>query len=203
MGIITEISNQKHKNRVNIFVDDEFKSGLDVETAVKFCLKVGKEINDVELNNIIIESETNSAFNVALRFLSLTPKSAYEVKQKLIKKGYSDVVISKAIEKLEEYKYIDDEEYSRLYLSSCKNRSKREIENKLRQKGISKEIINILLEDVDDDQEENNAFIYAQKYLKNKQLDEKNKRHLITNLIRKGYSYDIAVKVMNKSCREE
>lgn len=198
MGIITEISQQKNKKRVNLFVDNEFRSGLNVETAVKFGLKTGKYIDDVKLDEIIMESETMSAFDVSLNFLSLMPKSEYEVKQKLFKKGFSKIVIESTIEKLREYHYVDDQEYAKLYISSCSKKSKREIENKLRGKGVKKEIIDELLADVDDELEEENAIIFANKYIKNKVLDEKTKRNLIANLVRRGYSYDLAIKVLDK-----
>jgi len=198
MGIITEISQQKNKKRVNLFVDNEFRSGLNVETAVKFGLKTGRVIDDVKLDEIIMESETMSAFDVSLNFLSLMPKSEYEVKQKLFKKGFSKIVIESTIEKLREYHYVDDQEYAKLYISSCSKKSKREIENKLRGKGVKKEIIDELLADADDELEEEKAIIYANKYIKNKVLDEKTKRNLIANLVRRGYSYDLAIKVLDK-----
>lgn len=203
MGIITEISRQRTKNRVNIFVDNEFKSGLDFESAVKFGLKVGKEIDDEYLNKVIEESETNSAFNVSLNFISAVFKSKYEVKQKLLKKGFTENVIERTLKKLEEYHYIDDYEYAKLYINSVSNKSKREISEKLRIKGVSKDIIQELLSEVDDESEESNAFNYAVKYLKNKILDDKTKRNLIANLMRKGYSYDLTIKILSRIEQED
>lgn len=203
MGIITEISPQKTKNRVNIFVDNEFKSGLSVESAVKFCLKKGMSIDDSKLDEIIEESETNSAFNVSLNFISAMPKSKYEVRQKLYKKGFSSSVIDKAILKLEEYHYVDDYEYAKLYISSISNKSKRELSEKLRIKGISKDIISELLDEIDDENEEQNALTYALKYLKNKELNDKTKRNLFANLMRKGYSYDLVSRVFDKIKSED
>ena len=197
MGIITEISHQRNKKRVNIFVDNEFKSGLELETAVKFGLKVGKVIDDAELENIIQESETSSAFNVALNFISAMPKSKFEVKQKLKKKEYSNDIIENTILKLEEYNYINDFEYAKMYISSVSKRSKREISQKLRAKGISADIISELLLEIDDESEEKNAQQYALKYMKNKDINEKSKSNLVANLVRKGYSYDLSMNVLN------
>ena len=198
MGIITEISQQKNKKRVNIFVDGEFRSGLGIETAIKFGLKSGKVIEDKELEEIIVESETKSAFDVALNYLSLTPKSKYEVKQKLFKKGYSADVIDIALQKLEEYHYIDDESYARVYIDSISKKSKKEIERKLRIKGISKDIIDEIMCNYDDSNEESTATEYAKKYVRNKSIDEKTLKNLIANLMRKGYSYDLSYTIMQK-----
>ena len=198
MGIITEISQQKNKKRVNIFVDSEFKSGLGVETAIKFGLKTGKEINDKELEQIIIESETHSAFETALKFLSTTPKTKYEIKQKLFKKGFIKDVVENALMKLEEYHYIDDESYVKMYIDSVSKKSKTEIQRNLRAKGIEKEIIDTALLEFDELSEEQNAFDYATKYMKNKIVDTKSLRNLMLNLMRKGYSYEISLKMMQK-----
>ena len=187
----------------SIFVDNEFKSGLSVESAVKFCLKKGMSIDDSKLDEIIEESETNSAFNVSLNFISAMPKSKYEVRQKLYKKGFSSSVIDKAILKLEEYHYVDDYEYAKLYISSISNKSKRELSEKLRIKGISKDIISELLDEIDDENEEQNALTYALKYLKNKELNDKTKRNLFANLMRKGYSYDLVSRVFDKIKSED
>ena len=196
MGIITEISQQKNKKRINIFVDGEFKSGLGVETAIKFGLKTGKHINDEELEQIILDSESRSAFDTALNFLSLTPKSKFEVKQKLIKKGFLPIVIDHTIKKLEEYHYVDDEAYARMYVESVSKKSKNELQRKLWQKGIEKCIIDSVIDGVDDSCEENNAIEYARKYLRNKESSDKNLKNLLAGLMRKGYSYELSYKVM-------
>ena len=198
MGVITQISSQKSKKRVNVFVDNIFKSGLSVETAVKFGLKVGKDINDDELDEIILNSETGVAFDVALNFLSATPKSKYEVRQKLFKKGFSIAVIDKAMEKLEEYHYVDDVEYAKIYISSVSKKSKREIIEKLKKKGVEKQIIDNVIVDIADDMDEKNAGIYARKYLNNKEISQKNINNLISNLVRKGYSYELALSVVER-----
>ena len=54
------------------------------------------------------------------------------------------------------------------------------------------------IEEIDDENEEQNAFAYALKYVKNKNFDDKTKRNLFANLMRKGYSYDLVSRVLNK-----
>ena len=71
MGIITKIEDQKNKKRFNIFVDNAFFCGLMKETAILANLKVGKEINEDELNKLIFNSEVKMAFEKALKKLGL------------------------------------------------------------------------------------------------------------------------------------
>ena len=198
MGKITKITAQKNKKRVNIFVDDEFKSGLDAEIAVKFGLKVGEDLDDEYLEFLLDNTELKSAFDVALNFITKTFKTAFEVKKKLYDKGYSTPIVEKTIEKLIEYKYIDDHAYAELFIKSSHKRSKKEIENKLRGKGIDKEIIIDLLNYFSDENEEDNAYEFACKYIKGKELNEKNFNNLIANLMRKGFSFELALKIKNK-----
>ncbi len=205
MGIITEISSQKNKKRVNIFVDGEFVSGLSFECAVKNGLKTGKEIDGTELERIIEESETSSAFEAGLLLISRSAKTEKEVKAKLISKGFSEKVIAGAINKLKEYRYINDAAFSQSFVRSYASKSRREIENKLRQKGVSHDDIQEALSLVDDGTEREKAVHYAEKYMKNKVMNEKTKNNLFAGLARKGFALDIIYGVIEdiKKEREE
>ena len=93
MATITKIEEQKNKKRVNIFVDDAFFCGLNKETAVKFSLKVGKEITEEKLKEACFDSEVKSAFEKASNILGIRMHSKKEIFDKLFKKGYEKQVI--------------------------------------------------------------------------------------------------------------
>ncbi len=83
-------------------------------------------------------------YNSALRFLSYRPRSEKEVRDKLKSKKVESSVIEKIIAKLKEKKFINDEEFARLFVENrlrFKPRSLRLIKIELKQKGISSEII--------------------------------------------------------------
>ncbi len=108
MGKITDISQQKrNKSRVNIFIDDEFVCGMDAVTAAAARLKIGKEISQSELVAAVRDSEINSAFERAVGYLSLSPRSRREIEKYLTDKSYSREVAQAAIERLELYHYIE------------------------------------------------------------------------------------------------
>jgi len=190
MGIITEISCQKNKKRVNIFVDGEFVSGLSFETAVKHGLKTGKEIDQQELEQLIQESEALSAFSAGLSLLSISSKTSKELKEKLVSKGFSENIAEQAITKLTEYKYIDDLAFAKSYVKSFSNKSKRELESKLKNKGIAFEFISEALETIDDIDEKANAVDCARKYMRSKIWNEKTKNNLFASLARKGFGLE-------------
>ena len=191
MGVITEISSQKNKKRVNIFVDGVFVSGLSFESAVKNGLKTGLSITEQKLKSIIEESETQDCFTSGLNFLSKSAKTKHEIIQKLLQKGFERNIIELAVKKLEEYHYINDELYAMNFVKSYTGKSKRELQYKMKNKGIADEIINKVLVQIPEDHDFENAISYSNKYLKAKAFNEKTKNNLFAALVRRGFSLDI------------
>jgi regulatory protein len=89
------------------------------------------------------------AYNKALRFLSYRQRSEKEVRenlQKRLRSGdyFEPGTIEKVVEKLKEQKFLNDEEFARMWIESrnrSKPRSQRLLAVELRRKGISDEII--------------------------------------------------------------
>lgn len=196
--LITEISPQKKKGRYNLFVDNEFYSGIGEESIIKNGLRVGKELPKNLLDEAIAESEERSAFEKLIEMVSRQMYTKFEIKQKLLKYGYSDDVINSAIEKAEEYKYIDDELYAKLIVDIKKNKSKLEIKSILAKKGVNKDTIRKQTEQITDEQEKSNAMVLADKYMKNKEIDQKSLSGLYGYLSRKGYSSDVVNSALRK-----
>ena len=119
MPKITQITIQtKNKDRCNLFIDGEFYAGISVEAVMKFRLKVGQEVNSDTLKALIEDNERAEALAKALKYLSNRLKTKREVKDYLLKKGYSENVVWYCIDKLKDYGYIDDKEYSKRYIES-------------------------------------------------------------------------------------
>ena len=198
MPKITSISIQtKNKERCNLFVDGEFFAGISSLTLLKSRIKVGDEIDENSLKVLLEESERVQAFNKAVDYVSKTIKTKRQVKEYLLKKGYDEQIVWYCIDKLKEYKYIDDGEYSKRYISSCsKNQGKRLIEYKLMAKGVRKEDIEQAYNEVDVDAKEN-AKVVAEKHLKNKELTKENMAKTYRYLIGRGFSYDEATYVLS------
>lgn len=194
---ITKIECQKNKNKFNLFVDGQFYSGVLKETAIANNFFVGKKISPEMLNQIIIESDSKQAFNKASDYLATRLHTKFELKGKLLKKGYNLQAIDLALQKLEEYGYLNDANFVQIYVQSQSGLSKQLLTNKLLSKGIDKNIIYNVLSTLDTNQELNNAIRQTEKYLKNKNyLDVKDK--LYAHLIRKGFKHDIINKAIKQ-----
>lgn len=198
MGVITKIEEQKNKNRVNIFVDDSFFCGLEKETAVIFGLKLNKEVDEKELEQAVIKSEEKRSFEKAISLIEKKMNTKKELKDKLLKRGFSEDCIKSTINKLEEYHYIDDDLYAKLFIEQNPNLSKKMISNKLMQKGINKEIIEKNLLCIDNETEYENCMALAKKFLKTSKIENFNdKQKFMAKLVRRGFSFDIIKKVMS------
>jgi len=93
------------------------------------------------LNN----SEQNiQARDKAIRYIGISKKTEYEIRQKLKGLKIASSVIDEEIEYLKELGYIDDIDYIKSYIRQCdkmQNYSIYEITNKLLQKGIKASIM--------------------------------------------------------------
>ncbi len=204
MPIITDIAYQtKNKSRCNLFIDGEFFCGLSLETVLKFRLKKGNEFEIGELKQLIEQNERSEALAKAANYLSKTLKTKRQVKDYLLKKGYSKDIVWYCIDKLKEYNYIDDCEYSKRYIDSLsKTQGKRMIEYKLMMKGVKKQDIESAYEESDVDSKAS-AKLVAEKYLRNKEKTKENIHKAYRYLIGRGFNYDDAGYALSNFDKEE
>lgn len=83
-------------------------------------------------------------YNKALKFLSYRPRSEKEIRDKLLQKKAPQDLIEKIVAKLKEKKFINDEEFAKLWIESRQRsspRSLRLVRMELKQKGVTEEQI--------------------------------------------------------------
>lgn len=192
MKKITDIKPQvKAPTRCNIYLDNVFYCGLELETVMKNRLKIGQEVEPSFLDEIQSESELIRATEKALALISKSQKTQKQVKDYLLKKGYTESTAERVIQKLLDYKYLSDGDYASQYArSQSKTKGKKLIGLELRKRGVSQEDISQAVEDLGDQTEV--AVKVAQKYLKNKQKDKANTFKCYKYLLSKGFDYDVA-----------
>lgn len=190
-----EIKSPRNPNIFNVTIDGEvFK--LHSEIIVKYALATGGEIDMEKLAEIVFESDVIIATNLAMNYISSRVISTKQLKDYLRNKGYKSGVIKRVVDKFNEYSVLNDENYANSFILSKQNTlSKRAIENKLIQKGISKEIIEACTEDYDELPTAENI---ANKFMKNKEENQENINKLIRHLNYKGFNYEIISKILEK-----
>ena len=192
MAKITQISAQKNKKRVNLYVDGAFFCGLGVETLTKNGLKVGSVVDEDWLKDLVVESDARKATDYAFDLVGRKMYSKAEIAKKLKQKGYEAPVIDVVIKKLDSYGLIDDLAYAKILVNSAKTDGERKIEAKLFSRGISKSDIKIALNDLNDETELAKMEQFSAKYFKNKLKTAENLQKFYRNLISKGFTYEQA-----------
>ena len=200
--IITLIEEQKKKGRFNIFLDGEFAFGLYKETIYDFGLRVKDDLTEEKINEIKSYDEINFGKKAAIRFLNYKQRTEKEVHDKL--KGFklSEESISKIMSFLKEFKFVNDENYAKLFVESkkiLKPEGRRTVRMKLAQKGIDKELSEkSVRENYSEEEEFNKAKELYDKYRKKvrgkNEADKKQKCYRY--LLSKGFTYDLIREVM-------
>lgn len=186
------------KSMSAVYIDGEYAMTLDTMTLIKNHIKAGVEISDEELHNLIQQSEKQRANEKALNLITYRDHSKKELKEKL-SRTYSAETAEEIAEKMQEAGLVNDEEYARKYsdeLLRKKHMSMRGIEFKLREKGISPEIIQIIREELDLDPVAEIQQVLAKKYPSYAQ-DEKVRKRAIATLQRLGWSWSDIKNAMN------
>ena len=193
---ITKLEVQKNdKNRVNLYVDDEFYSGIPAELVYLEHLKTGLEIDEKDLKKIIFENEKSKAMSRVTKYIGSSLKTQKQIRDYLRKKEYSEDTIKFVMSKLVEYNYIDDQKYAQAYvLTYGKKYGKLKLKSQLKVKGVSEEIIECVLEVNKVDSIES----VASKYLKNKVMSYEVSQKLFRFLYSRGYEFDEINPYINK-----
>ena len=204
---ITSITPQaKDKRRCNIYIDGRFYCGLTLETTVKNRLKVGQIITPERLAEIQLQSEKETALNKALTHLSATRKTEKQIRTFLEGKGYLSAVSDYVVEKLREYRFLDDGEYAEAYVEyAAKRKGGRLIRMELRGKGVAEEDIDAALQTLDTQAETVAATEILQKYMRGKVSDTQTLQKAYRYLMGKGFDYETAKAALRAfgDCEEE
>lgn len=195
MGIVTKIQSCKRKkDYADIYIDEEYACRMQIFVILSEGVKEGEELTNARLEQLALLSDGETAFNQSLNYLGIRMRSDNEISQYLKKKGYADIVVHRAIDKLKKYNYINDEIFAKEYVKSASKKSgKRMIKFKLRRFGITDELISTNIDEIIGQDEL--AYKLATKYLKSRVYD---RNKLGSHLQGKGFEWDTISSVVNR-----
>jgi regulatory protein len=192
MQTITLLERQKNNSeRVNVYLDGEFAFGLNEMDAV--TLRKGQQLTESEIDELRQKDTVVKAVDYAANLLSYRPRSTKEIRERLLKHSFNDVVADAAIEKLLGLGYLDDRAFARFWIED-RNRFKplgrRALSFELRNKGIEQAIIQELLEEIVD--EGGGAYEAALKRVRQMRGTTKRefKQKIGAFLQRRGFGYE-------------
>ncbi|MBQ0104428.1 MAG: hypothetical protein KBT47_00115, partial [Armatimonadetes bacterium] len=88
---ITKIEQQKNNpDRVNIFANNCFFSGLDIEFLVSLSLKEGDEITPETERAVREQNALSKCLRKALSLLNYRDRTTYELKRKLLEHKFDE-----------------------------------------------------------------------------------------------------------------
>lgn len=203
MPKVTSVEPQKKPGRFNIFLDGIFAFGADEDLVVEHRLVTGKALEESDTEKLLFEAEAGKLMERMYRLWNIRPRSEKEVKDyfrikqlELRIKGkeqISDLAIELVIKKLKQKGFLNDKQFAKAWAEArSKKKSKREIKQELYQKGIDRDLIKQVLEEIDLDEAALAIHILekkakAWKNLPRSQLQKK----AFEFLLRRGFEYSV------------
>ncbi len=144
-----------------------------------------------------------------MRLLGLCDRSKRELKERLLRKGYSDAAAEGVSGEMESLGYIDDRRYAERFVSDAVNRryaGPQMIVSALQKKGVARDIIDDVLCKVSNDSSQADiARLALGRRLRNRSAprDRDEIRRLSDYLRRRGFSYDIIKDVLKGIERDD
>ena len=190
---VTGIEEINHK-KVRIFIDNEFAFVLYKGELRLYHVAVGREICQKDYDEIFEKVLPKRA---KLRAMNLLKNREYTVKQlhdKLRDGGYPEDVIETALSYVADYHYTDDLRYATGYIFEKESsRSRRRIEQDLREKGIDRDTLEKAWQEWEDQGGSQDEQGMIQKLLEKRHYDPdtadmKEKQRTYAFLMRKGFS---------------
>ena len=195
---------KKRKYLSDLYIDGELAFTLDSRVLLDEGIKKGVCLDDEELHSLVIKSQQRRAKEKALYLLGFRDHSRKELFDKL-RRTEDEAAAEYAVEKMEELHFIDDERYaSRLaeQLINVKRLSKRAAAQKLYQKGIDRDLIDEVLENIELDPKDNIRELVERKYMRYLN-DEKGRKKTVSALQRMGYSWGDIKSVLSEYTETE
>ena len=208
MKITNLTSQQKNKNRINVFVDGKYRFSLDIFQVGELGIKVGKEYSEEELVALETESQFGKTYTRALEYSLSRPHSAKEVRDYLykktretrtktggVRKGVSPAITERVFKRLLERGYVDDQKFAKFWVENRNQRkgtSRRKLAAELHAKGVENSIIDEALAvsgRTDGDE--------LQKIIAKKRNRYPDDQKFMAYLARQGFSYDAIRSALN------
>lgn len=196
--IVTEIIDLD-KRRSKVSLDGSFAFVLYKGEIRHYGIELEKEINQEcydEIINSIIIKRAKARTLYLLKAMDRTEKQLYE---KLQEGYYPKAAIEAAIAYVKGYHYIDDERYARNYVQAYGQlKSKKKLIYTLQQKGISKELLEDILEESPIDENVQIQKLLTKKRYNPETVTYEEKQKIGASLARKGFNFDNIKKMLEK-----
>ena len=190
---------ERRKSLTALYIDGEYAVSVDTMTFLSTGKKVGSEMTDEELYDLIETSKYNRAKEKALYLIEYRDRTKKELFDKLVVL-FGECASKRAIERLEELGLINDEKYAREYaevLLDRKGFSRQRAVFELMKKGIDKDVIEEILDELEPDPVEQIKKLLETKFAR-RLSNENDIAKTVNSLKAMGYRWSDINEAMNK-----
>lgn len=190
------------KTRSKVYIEQEFAFVLYKGELRLYHVREGEELSEEDYNRILAEVLPKRA---KLRAMNLLMKREYtkeELRRKLKQGYYPEQIIEEALDYVESYRYIDDLRYAVSYITYHeKDKSCRQIDQHLMQKGISKDTQEKAWQEWEEkggrqDEQAMIEKLLQKRHYEQETADTKERQRTYAFLLRKGFSGEAVRKAM-------
>ena len=172
-------------------------------TIAQYGLSTGNDLDEQAVDKIKSAESKTQAKNIAINYLSYRTRSSKEILDHLMKKGFRAECAEDVTRELRSARMVNDLEFAYAFV---RDRLKRKptgrglLRNQLLSKGITSTMSDMVLAELISPQSQQASALQAAKrkiqltHSSNSNLDkEKRKKRLLDFLLRRGFSYEIAL----------
>ena len=182
--------------RINVFIDGRFLLGVNALLVYEMKLAVNQDITPAQLEQLRYEEALQQAVDRAYNFLSFRPRSRAEVRRYLRRKDTPPELIEDTFDRLDRIELVNDRDFASFWIGNRDQfnpRGAQALKSELRLKGVTREVVDELVNDEADEERamqagrkkavslvQQHGMDYATFY-----------RRLGSYLQRRGFKYDI------------
>ena len=173
----------------------------------------GRRRQPVEEEKRVVKDAVRSrerTMNRAVRLLAAKPRAVRELRERLLEKLWTnEEIVDAVIEKLKEYKYLDDEQYARdaaLSKLRQKPQGKRRLQMSMSQKKLDKDLVDTAIAEAFEKIPESDLIdqaIAKRLRLKGKPETREDTKKFYDHLLRQGFGFDLIRDKMSSLARFE
>ncbi len=190
--------------KIHLSLDGEYIATVNADYWFSCGIRSGEEVSPEQLEELLSEASRRKLMNKAMDLLSVRDYSRKELSDKLVKKTLEkrdrkdlDLAqvrnqVAAICDRLEELGLLDEERFARTYVDELirrKHLSNSGLKTELIRKGVSRDIIEQVLSEVEVDPSEQIRELLATKFRNRDLSDEKQKARTVNALLRLGYKY--------------
>ena len=194
MSKITDLRTGKRRDeRLNIFLDGRFAFSLGAEVVAKENLRVGQELSRSQIEALAGNDEVQCCLEAAYRYLGYRPRSEFEIRERMQRRGFAAETIDEAITRLREQALLDDGAFAQFWKEnreSFRPRSRWLTGLELKRMGVVNSVIEQAVSGIDDGENAYQAALQKTRHCAPADY-QSFRRRLGDYLRRRGFNYEV------------